>query len=74
MSVSNTTSFLAVVPSPIQSTAQVAFTHTNVFITAVSVSAGFLLMLLVVMVTIVLLLGVRHIQKRGIYNHHSNML
>ena len=69
-SVSSTTSFLGVYTSPIQSTAQVGFIHTNVvFITAVSVSAGFLLMLLVViLVTIVLLLGVRHKQKRGIYN------
>ena len=63
---SNATSFLGVIPSPSQSTAQTRHSHTNVFITAVCASAGFLLMLLVViLVTTVLLLG-RQKQKRGI--------
>ena len=63
--VSNATSFLVVIPSPSQSTAQTGHSHTNVFITAVCISAGFLLMLLVViLVTTVLLLG-KQKQKRG---------
>ena len=65
--VSNTTLFLGVVPSPLQSTAQIGHSHTNVIIIAVCVSTGFLLILLVViLVTTVLLLG-RRKQKRGTY-------